>query len=213
VIRKTRIWELIRCGKSPLSYEDFSGEIEHLPSKASGTLGAEDVMVFYPPGGGGYGDPLDREPARVAQDVAEGRVSPERAREIYGVVLTADRAVDDEATRLLRDGERQNRCRGEASDWNLADTYRHPNPESGTIWPIGENLGIAPDGFGTIVCRRCERALTGPKGSVVRRLSPLSAAGPWLALRWQGDSPNFKLEAVSCPSCGVQLAVREIFLK
>jgi N-methylhydantoinase B len=212
VIRETRVWELIRSGRSPLSYDEFAGVIEHLPSKASGTLGPEDVMVFFPPGGGGYGDPLDREPERVAQDVVEGRVSLYRAHEIYGVEFTTDRIVDVEATRVLRDELRRGRCRGDVADWNLVDSYCHPKPDSGKTWPIGENLGIAPGSTGAIICRRCEHVLTGPQGSVLKQLWPLSKAGPWLALRWQGDSPNFKLEAVSCPSCGVQMAVREIFL-
>ena len=41
-------------------------------------------------GGGGYGDPLLRAPARVAWRVAEGWVSVDRARDIYGVVLDMD---------------------------------------------------------------------------------------------------------------------------
>jgi N-methylhydantoinase B len=54
-------------------------------------------------GGGGYGSPLDRDPEMVCTDVLEGLVSPEKARQIYGVVLkgrTEDEsvAVDREAT-------------------------------------------------------------------------------------------------------------------
>jgi N-methylhydantoinase B len=53
-------------------------------------------------GGGGWGDPLEREPSLVLADVVEGRVSVERARDDYGVVLTgvgtADVAVDEAAT-------------------------------------------------------------------------------------------------------------------
>lgn len=48
-------------------------------------------------GGGGYGDPLDRAPAKVAKDVADGLVSWERARDVYGVVLEGS-AVDPDAT-------------------------------------------------------------------------------------------------------------------
>jgi N-methylhydantoinase B len=53
-------------------------------------------------GGGGYGDPLDREPWRVAQDVRNELVSAEAAREQYGVVVGADHAVDEAATESLR---------------------------------------------------------------------------------------------------------------
>ena len=36
-------------------------------------------------GGGGYGPPRERDPDRVRRDVAEGWISPERARDVYGV--------------------------------------------------------------------------------------------------------------------------------
>jgi N-methylhydantoinase B len=57
-------------------------------------------------GGGGYGDPLAREPARVLEDVLEGWESEERAKDVYGVVFTAtapgELAVDATATAALR---------------------------------------------------------------------------------------------------------------
>jgi N-methylhydantoinase B len=57
------------------------------------------------PGGGGLGDPLERDPALVLADVEEGIVSIEAAREVYGVVLNADRTgIDRAATEGLRRG-------------------------------------------------------------------------------------------------------------
>ncbi len=52
--------------------------------------------------GGGWGDPLEREPKRVAWDVLEDIVSREAALKHYGVVLKEDGAVDEAATRALR---------------------------------------------------------------------------------------------------------------
>jgi N-methylhydantoinase B len=46
-----------------------------------------DLVLMDAAGGGGYGNPLEREPERVRQDVMDGYVSRERAREDYGVVL------------------------------------------------------------------------------------------------------------------------------
>ena len=54
------------------------------------------------PGGGGFGDPLTREPDRVARDVALGYVSVEAARRDYGVALGADNEVDSAETARLR---------------------------------------------------------------------------------------------------------------
>jgi N-methylhydantoinase B len=58
-------------------------------------------------GGGGYGSPLDREPARVAADVAEGYITRSRAEHVYGVVLGADGTVDVAATEQRRKGRRR----------------------------------------------------------------------------------------------------------
>ena len=60
-----------------------------------------DVVRVVGAGAGGYGDPFTREPGLVLADVARGFVSPEQAREAYGVVLR-DGAVDEAATRALR---------------------------------------------------------------------------------------------------------------
>lgn len=53
-------------------------------------------------GGGGYGHPFERAPDAVLSDVIDGLVTPARAEEDYGVVLTADLEVDEEATRRRR---------------------------------------------------------------------------------------------------------------
>ena len=75
------------------------------PGKATGLLLREEaVVVMQSAGGGGYGDPLSRDPARVAADVASGYVSSERARSDYGVALDAQGGVDERATAALRQG-------------------------------------------------------------------------------------------------------------
>jgi N-methylhydantoinase B len=62
-----------------------------------------DVFLHISAGGGGYGDPLQREPGLVLQDVLDDKVSVEAARAQYGVVVDGARAcVDVEATVELR---------------------------------------------------------------------------------------------------------------
>jgi N-methylhydantoinase B len=60
-----------------------------------------EVIRLWGGGGGGFGDPFERDPELVAADVAAGLVSPERARDIYGVAITAG-ALDATTTELLR---------------------------------------------------------------------------------------------------------------
>src|SRR5204863_2841196 len=76
-------------------------------------IGKIDVLKLEPgttvrilsPGGGGYGDPLDRDPAAVAKDVADGLVTADAALGAYGVVL-ANGGVDVAATERQRAARR-----------------------------------------------------------------------------------------------------------
>jgi len=64
-----------------------------------------DVISFQQSGAGGYGDPLDRDPARVLEDVLDEYVSVDAARTAYGVVIVGegmDLRVDATSTRALR---------------------------------------------------------------------------------------------------------------
>ncbi|NLS07043.1 hydantoinase B/oxoprolinase family protein [Rhizobium sp. P32RR-XVIII] len=79
---------------------------KRLPTRcADYPLMAGDVFELETPGGGGYGDPLTRDAGMVLADVREGYVSPERAREFYGVAIvvgTEGFAIDEKATATLR---------------------------------------------------------------------------------------------------------------
>lgn len=70
-----------------------------------------DVARLITAVGGGYGDPLQREPARVAADLREGYLTPERARGTYGVVMNGSE-VDEAATATLRAGLARERDSG-----------------------------------------------------------------------------------------------------
>ncbi|HET7344179.1 MAG TPA: hydantoinase B/oxoprolinase family protein, partial [Methylomirabilota bacterium] len=74
-----------------------------LPSKITLQLSLGDVVSVQTPGGGGVESSLQRPPEAVAVDVARGKISPERAREAYGVVLDPKTlAVDVKATAAAR---------------------------------------------------------------------------------------------------------------
>lgn len=70
-------------------------------------LAKGDRLTIITGGGGGYGDPLDRDPERVAEDVAEELVSLAAACDLYGVIITGDGSVDIEATNSVRRDRRQ----------------------------------------------------------------------------------------------------------
>ena len=79
------------------------GEAKTLPSKITMTCRRGDVVRWVLPGGGGWGDPLDRDPGRVLRDVRNELVSPTAAERDYGVVVDTGRwTVDEAATARLR---------------------------------------------------------------------------------------------------------------
>ncbi len=87
------------CCKTVLHRADGSNET--LPSKAIRQIAAGDRIEIFTSGGGGFGDPLRRPAVDVLADVKSGRVSMERAREDYGVVID-NGAADQSATAQLR---------------------------------------------------------------------------------------------------------------
>jgi N-methylhydantoinase B len=86
---------------------DRDGREERLPGVAQVTLEPGEWLRGIDNSGGGYGNPLERDPERVCYDVAERWEAPERALDIYGVVLQRDASalgysVDTDATTALR---------------------------------------------------------------------------------------------------------------
>jgi N-methylhydantoinase B len=101
-------------GAAPVRVSVISGGAEHefrTPGRVTDhPLRADEVVVMESAGGGGFGDPLTRDPERVRADVAAGYVSEERARERYGVVFARGGAVDLDRTRRLRHALLMARC-------------------------------------------------------------------------------------------------------
>ena len=87
--------------------DGFTGKVELasgtvLNNKGTQSIPRGDRLHLEMPGGGGYGDPMRRDPEKVAIDVRDGMVSAAAATEIYGVVLDETGAVDIAATEKQR---------------------------------------------------------------------------------------------------------------
>ena len=83
-----------------------NGHAEELPSVAAVTLNKGEIVKGNQAGGGGYGDPLERDPQRVLRDVLERYETRERAEAVYKVALAEDKdgelTVDADRTQRLR---------------------------------------------------------------------------------------------------------------
>ena len=79
------------------------GDAVALGSKTTVQLKPGDVVSFQTCGGGGYGPPHERDPMLVLRDVRDGKVSLERARDIYLVAIDDHEwSVDEAATAEMR---------------------------------------------------------------------------------------------------------------
>jgi N-methylhydantoinase B len=100
---------VVRGGQygSLASAESVKPDVRHisLPSVSVEVVRPGEWIVGRTNGGGGYGDPLERDAERVRADVFNGWVGPDVARQVYGVVFKEEGgtlAVDVEATAMLR---------------------------------------------------------------------------------------------------------------
>ena len=185
------------------------------PSKLSETKGREEYIsfgvtdfvgddIFYGRlcGGGGYGDPLDREPELVLKDVLQGLVTRGPARDIYGVVIDFDnRRVDVEATCEQRLALKEKRLG--AKKLEVSVTKRADIPPSGRR--LGEYLQVAKSGSESFVqCTWCGQKICPAsqnwKDNVVTRKVSVADSGPW-----RRDSGLFFMRQFFCPSCATQL--------
>ncbi|HUN47453.1 MAG TPA: hydantoinase B/oxoprolinase family protein, partial [Stellaceae bacterium] len=97
-------------GQPSENYLNPQAENRVLPGKFTMTMRRGDVFRHVLAGAGGWGDPLERDPAAVLRDVRNELLSPDKARADYGVVVNlAGWTVDASATTALRDEMRRRR--------------------------------------------------------------------------------------------------------
>lgn len=107
----TAPWGLHGAGDGAKAYSVIyrgDGSEERIPSKLDFTMAPGDELAIWSTGGGGYGDPLLRDPERVLEDVLDGKVTLAAAAEEYGVVV-AGGEIDLPATAALRAGRAHHR--------------------------------------------------------------------------------------------------------
>jgi N-methylhydantoinase B len=113
VRKQTNLAEIFAQRRVPAAIESLeSAEDVLLRGKSNGTvLLPGDVVEATFGGGGGYGDPLEREPQDVARDVSQGYVSARAAERVYGVAVESNGAVNEVATSARRAAAREERQR------------------------------------------------------------------------------------------------------
>jgi len=135
------------------------------------TMTSHDAFVVSWQGGGGCGDPLEREPERVAHDVAEGTVSAAAANELYGVVVTRDGLPDAAATAQRRDVLVRARLRGSTGDVERLSAERL----AGAV-PLAESLVVAADDEAGFIVATTAGAIVA-RGTTCWRAGAVALAG------------------------------------
>lgn len=112
VVRNSDIKERFKRGQFPRDAEEIAGEEDHPYPKSFWEVNSDDVLVYLCGGGGGYGDPLERDPQLVLKDVREGECTIDYVRDSYGVVITPGSLdLDEDATEKLRREMKEERLR------------------------------------------------------------------------------------------------------
>jgi N-methylhydantoinase B len=199
----------------PGDVDEFPASIDILPINTSHRpIPAQTVEYHNWQGGGGFGDPLDRDPEQVARDVAWGAVSAQQALEAYGVVVdpTTGSSSIDETEHRRSELRRERRFSGNGAweppadpTWEGAVSLLPRNGSTGTV----DYADMVRFDFGRDVasCIRCGLALGRASedfrtGTVVHDV-PLHALAP---VRGSGyASGQVRLVRYYCPGCGRQL--------
>jgi N-methylhydantoinase B len=170
-----------------------------LPTRDS-AIAADAAHVAVSQGGGGYGDPLERDPEAVAQDVRLGLVSPQRAAIDYCVIVqdtTGTWQVDAAATAHARADRLAQRLGGRSPKARAGSTGR----------PFSAAFAVRDD---AVQCRRCgtelARAGADPFAALaVDEIAPTELA-PW-SMHYPG-SDRFAVRRLYCPGCAAQVDVQ-----
>jgi N-methylhydantoinase B len=208
-IRESNTQDLMKRGVMPSEISQVAGSTTYEPPEKETYLGARDTYYLFWQAGAGYGDPILREPERVRLDVAEFKVSPKVAREIYGVALEGDDLwINPHETRRLREAIRERRraraiVPPRAHDRSPAasgDGHDH-----GTPW--NDNLAeVTRDGVRYLQCRHCgyeiSRADQDYQGHLMMVEGKPEEAGPQIfAEPWRYIDAKVVFRQYCCPGC------------
>ena len=202
IVREANVENLLSQSKIPTAWQDLEGRVENPAAKSTSHLFPGDLSVAIYSGGGGYGDPVERDPEKVKQDVHSGYISVEIAHQVYGVVLRPDLSVNEPATQTRR------------SKLRNAQSPRKHAEKGGTR--ISEHLAIYKKGEARLICcTHCGHEYIphdeNPKLQARLVELPLSRV-EWMANPYNRANDRFVWREFYCPSCAILLDV-EIMLK
>ncbi|WNG89817.1 hydantoinase B/oxoprolinase family protein [Mycobacterium sp. ITM-2016-00317] len=202
IVRGSDIADQLADGRNPVTSAGLTGHREVFTgSPGELQFHAGDVVDWSFHGGGGWGDPLDAEPAAVLADVRAGRISAEGAERFYRVVLAGD-AVDVAATERKR-----RQTRAERMSWTRAPgahCVQAQLPENTTR--IGDHLVLARGLDSAVYACDCGTVLAPVAQSWKKQACHAELTEQDLGAKVRLH-PGLRADAYACPGCGALLAV------
>jgi N-methylhydantoinase B len=208
VLRNADVHAGLKDGVIPARFDQVRQfTLEPLAAKQRTLLHPQDALVITCAGGAGYGDPLQRDPAFVAQDVRRHIVSNSVAESLYGVCLDEAAGQPDlEATERRRERIRAERL-GTAQP-GVERTSPNGASPGGDRLLLGDALAAerTADGW----CYRCQRCqydfglVEHPKAAALRRDVHIATLSPWNRF---GLVDEIVVREFYCPACAHMLSV------
>jgi N-methylhydantoinase B/oxoprolinase/acetone carboxylase alpha subunit len=202
VLRNTDVLAQFGAGKVPLSMEETGADrVDLQQGKDATTLSKADAWICFCDGGGGFGDPLEREPAHVLRDVSLGLCTKAEAQQLYSVSIDAAGAVDAGLTAQARADKRKWRL---ASGRRLGDDWRPGLKFEGPQrFQYGECLAVRDTSAGPAIgCTRCGHTLCGaaedPRARALMVEENLSDLSPLNKYGWED---RIVIREYCCPGC------------
>ena len=202
-LRASNVAARLSASRLPGDIDELEGTEEVLQLRQQNFVQRpEDVYAVLWSAAAGFGDPLEREPERVAADVDQDAVSLTAARDIYGAVLSSDGSLDGAATEARRAELR--RCRLDRATPPSTPVQRLA---AAVAFRVTENLAVRlHGGRERFSCAGCAADL-GPvdanyKLACARYDAPIEAANPIVGdpARFIDARPVFR--QFFCPGCG-----------
>lgn len=201
----------LAAGELPSSTEQLRTAVglDYVPPKTMGVpLGEDDVWVMGMYGGGGYGDPLRREPESVRIDLEEGAVSEQIAHCVYGVVLSG-RQIDAVATRSRREEIRRDRLR-QARPPRAPCEERVTLATADVIMEVGDGVQLVVDASSSLLaCSDCGQGLASGDGNYKLGASclelSLGSIDPEVFPPTDDIDDAMTCRMYLCPGCGLAL--------
>ena len=162
-----------------------------------------DVYAVRWTGGGGFGDPFERDPVDIERDLEDLAITPAAALSIYGAVLNADaRTVDVAATAKHR------------AEVRAARVARHKLPavkrDGSLLCSATVSLQVKRDDQGSFwACGHCGTGLgevgSNYKDACILERHPVSASNPLIGEPSDFIDDKVEFRQFCCPGCGVQI--------